>query len=352
MDYGELLENIKPEGDNEISDVLRLISPRNDAEFAQLLRKAMEVRAKNFGNRAYLYGFVYFTTYCRNSCSFCLYKHGNSNAIRYRKSPEEVVSLAMDLKDQGVDLVDLTMGEDPLYHSESGREDLVRLVRSVEMAADLPIMVSPGVLPRSTIKELATYADWIACYQETHNKTLFKGLRPRQNYDMRMKQKIWGKEAGMLSEEGVMIGIGESLEDLANSIQVMGALKMDQVRAMSYVPQPGSDLASSTADPRRMELIIIAAMRVLFPDRLIPASLDIEGLGGLRSRFAAGANVVTSIIPVSSGLAGVAQHELDIENGMRSVREVRSMLGDMGFSVAGRADYTRWLDRRKGGCAQ
>lgn len=48
-------------------------------------------------------------------------------------------------------------------------------------------------------------------------------------------------------------------------------------------------------------------MRLLFPDKLIPASLDVDGISGLELRLMAGANVVTSIIPPNEGLAGVAQ---------------------------------------------
>ena len=63
---------------------------------------------------------------------------------------------------------------------------------------------------------------------------------------------------------------------------------------------------------------MIAVMRLAMPDRLIPASLDVEGIAGLEARLEAGANVVTSIVPPQSGLAGVSQAELDIDAGLRT----------------------------------
>jgi len=91
------------------------------------------------------------------------------------------------------------------------------------------------------------------------------------------------------------------------------------------------------------ELIAISVMRLLYPDRLIPASLDVEGIAGLKTRLDAGANVITSIVPPHEDLAGVAQHELDIENGNRSVAHVMRLLDEMGKKPATNTEYENLL---------
>ena len=53
----------------------------------EVFKAARKLREKYFGNRVFLYGFLYFSTYCGNSCEFCLYRKNNSAAVRYRKSP-------------------------------------------------------------------------------------------------------------------------------------------------------------------------------------------------------------------------------------------------------------------------
>ena len=88
-------------------------------------------------------------------------------------------------------------------------------------------------------------------------------------------------------------------------------------------------------------------MRLLNQDKLIPCSLDVEGIAGLKTRINAGANVVTSIVPPSKHLAGVAQHELDIENGNRSVEHVFEMLEDMGHHHASSAEYRSFLNAHR-----
>ena len=77
---------------------------------------------------------------------------------------------------------------------------------------------------------------------------------------------------------------------------------------------------------------------------LIPASLDVEGLQGLKSRLDAGANVVTSLIPPDAGLAGVAQSEKDIGDGARTVQGIQPVLARCGLRAASPKQYAQWLD--------
>jgi methylornithine synthase len=64
-------------------------------------------------------------------------------------------------------------------------------------------------------------------------------------------------------------------------------------------------------------------------------------------RLEAGANVITSIIPPKKKLAGVSQSSLDIEQGLRSVPEVKKVLADMGLRIAGSNNYKSWMAARK-----
>jgi methylornithine synthase len=99
-------------------------------------------------------------------------------------------------------------------------------------------------------------------------------------------------------------------------------------------------------DPLR-EMLIIAVLRLAFPDRLIPASLDVDGLTGLQSRLEAGANVVTSLVPPGFGLAGVAQNSLDIADAKRTTASILPELEKLGLQSASTEDYLTWLKNRR-----
>jgi len=329
-------------------DLLFLLQLEAKEERQALFRAAREVRFKHFGNRVGLYGFVYFSTYCRNDCAFCLYRKSNVSCERYRKTTEEIVAAAVALADSGVHLIDLTLGEDPAYGAGHPTDfgPLIEIVRAVRERTCLPVMISPGVVPKDVLVELQEAgATWYACYQETHNRDLFADLRLQQSYDERWSIKVFAKAIGMLVEEGLLVGVGDQVGDAVQSLLAMQELAADQVRAMTFVPQAGTPLAAWPQVGNGYELNLIAVMRLLFPECCIPASLDVEGIQGLKDRLNAGANVVTSIIPPAAGLQGVSQSTLDIAEGFRTVAGVQPILADCGLQPATPAEYGQWLER-------
>jgi len=329
-------------------EALRLIRCRTPEDTFSLFSTASKINAFHFGNRVFLYGFLYFSTYCRRMCSFCFYRKLNTKCPRYRKNPEEVAEMAEELEKSGVHLVDLTMGEDPVIHDGKRYDLLVNLVKTVRDRVGLSIMVSPGVLPKKILKSLKEAgADWYALYQETHNRTLFSTLRLDQGFDERMKAKFEAKKEGLLIEEGMLLGVGENDTDRVNSIFAMKRLGVSQVRAMGFIPQDGSPMERRESPPIIDEMRTMAVMRLVHQDRLMPASLDIDGLKGLESRLGSGSNVVSSIIPPNSGLAGVAQAHLGIDEGLRSVDSVRPFIERLGLRVASKKSYLRWVDEEK-----
>jgi methylornithine synthase len=330
-----------------VDEIFELMSITDKDDLGDLYAAARRVRDKEFGKKIFTYGFVYFSTYCKNNCTFCYYRTSNAGIDRYRKNKEEIVQLSASLQDAGINLSDLTMGEDPLMYKD-GYRNLLDIISAVHDEVGINIMASPGALPHEMFAKVRDAgADWYACYQETYNRQLFESLRLNQSYDDRRNQKTWAMEAGLLAEDGMMIGLGETVRDRAETIAEMTSLDCGQIRAMTFVPQVGTPMQDFTPYDSTEELKAIAIMRLLNQDKLIPCSLDVEGIAGLRTRINAGANVVTSIVPPSQHLAGVAQHELDIENGNRSVEHVFEMLEDMGHHHASSAEYRSFLNAHR-----
>jgi len=242
------------------------------------------------------------------------------------------------------------MGEDPALFNSAGAgfDRLVDLAATVGQVTGLPIMVSPGVIPEDLLRRLTeSGVTWYACYQETHNRKLFHQLRPGQDYDNRLETKLNAHRHKLLIEEGLLCGVGESSRDIAQSIEAMQALDADQIRVMNFVPQPGTPMERRIPAHPQREMLISAVMRLVFPNRLIPASLDVDGIDGLKQRLDAGANVVTSIVQPGEGLAGVAQHSLDIEEGKRTHASVLKVLETCGLRTATHEEYLAWIRSRQ-----
>lgn len=355
MNFNKIMDKALHRVSLTTEEVLYLLQLTDPAQREKLFLTARILRQRYFADKVFLYGFVYFSTYCRNDCTFCYYRRSNAECVRYRKSTREIMDIACALAESGVNLIDLTMGEDPQYLSndQEGYDKLIEIVTLVKKTTNLPIMISPGVVPRKILQELKKAgANWYACYQETHNRQLYGKLRLQQSYDERWAIKVFAKTIGMLVEEGLLVGVGDRGEDAAHSLGEMKKLGAEQIRTMSFVPQKGTPLYSTISVNNRYEINLIAVMRILFPDRLIPASLDVEGVQGLKERLNAGANVVTSIIPPEAGLVGVSQSTLDIFEGYRTVKGVLPILQDCGLTPATTAEYVSWMAKKQGQAAK
>jgi methylornithine synthase len=336
-----------------VSEITYLLGLTEGNQISRVFRTAQYMKAKYFGQKVFLYGFIYFSTYCRNNCTFCASRTSNKLAQRYRKSESEIVEAASLLTESGVHLIDLTMGEDPFYlRSERGFDSLLKTIQKVKKETGIPLMISPGVVSKDVLAEFVKAGiDWYACYQETHNRQLFSFLRPEQDYDSRLSSKIIARRLGILIEEGILTGVGENSSDIAHSMEVIKSLEASQARVMSFVPQMGTPMYDRKSPSRLRELMTIAVLRLLYPDRLIPASLDVDGLDLLQERLEAGANIITSLIPPRLGLSGVSQPSLGIDEGFRSVQGVASLLDRMGIEVATNQDYFQWVCREKAALA-
>lgn len=325
-------------------EVERLLLAKTPGEIDHLFTFAREQRARCFGTQVFLYGFLYFSTYCRNSCTFCSYRKENGAMDRYRKTTVEIVEAAVAMAASGVHLIDLTMGEDPAFYAPRSEPfaDLLKAITAIKDATGLPVMVSPGAVADQQLAGLAEAgADWYACYQETHNRDHYSRLRSGQDYDYRMERKQKALALGMQVEEGILIGAGEDVADIAASLLEMQQSGARQVRAMRFVPPKG--YTGKLSSHHIQEETVIAVMRLLMPDRLIPASLDVDGLAGLEKRLDAGANVITSIIPAHCGLAGVANSSLDIEENRRSPDHVAPVVHAGGLEIATSEHYLQML---------
>jgi methylornithine synthase len=334
----------------ENEDVRFLLGLSDRKLIDRVFKAARGLRRDHFGDGIFLYGFVYFSTFCRNECTFCRYRKSNRALPRVRQSMDSILATSLRLAEEGVHLIDLTMGEDPaLFDPGSEAAGLLEeSTRAVKAATGLALMVSPGVVPVEVLDQLVQAgADWYACYQETHTPSLFAKLRPGQSFTERWQVKRSAREKGLLIEEGILSMAGETVDDIATSLTLMRVLDADQLRVMTFVPQAGTPMASVPVPETLRELLVIAMLRLSFPDRLIPASLDVEGLAGLQSRIDAGANVITSLIAPGTGLTGVASLDRDIENSQRMPSGLRPVLARCGLTPADQNSYSAWIQQRR-----
>jgi methylornithine synthase len=319
------------------NDLRTLLSLESEEELGKLYSEARKVRDHYFGNRVFLNCFIYFSTHCKNLCTFCYYNCKNK-IRRYRLTKEEIEETCRALKGAGFHMIDLTMGEDPYYYEDPNR--FVELVRTVKEELGLPIMISPGVIGNTTLlKAREKGANFFALYQETYDKELYRQLRVGQSFDQRIKARRFAKELGYCIEDGILTGVGNDIQSTIQSLRGMKSNDPDMVRVMTFLPQVGTPLSDFNDKSKLSEIKILAILRLMFPECLIPASLDLEGIDGMVPRLNAGANIVTSILPSNSLFEGVANYDRGFEERDRDIKSVIKRLKSLGMRPARQIEF-------------
>jgi methylornithine synthase len=318
-------------------DLRAFLSLESEEELKNLYCAARKVKDHYFGKRVFLNCFIYFSTYCKNECSFCYYNCKNE-INRYRLTKEEVKETCEGLKGAGFHMIDLTMGEDPYFYEEPDR--FIEFVQTVKEELGLPIMISPGVMENSTLlKARRKGANFLALYQETYDTELYRKLRVGQSFEDRINSRRFAKEHGYHIEDGILTGVGNSIESTILSLRGMKTNDPDMVRVMTFLPQAGTPLAGFKEKSTLSEMKIIAILRLMFPKCLIPASLDLEGIDGMGDRLNAGANIVTSILPPHSKLEGVANYDRTLQERDRDIKSVTRRLEILGMEPAKQVEF-------------
>jgi len=83
-------------------------------------------------------------------------------------------------------------------------------------------MASPGVVTPDVLAALRdTGAEWYACYQEIHARELYARLRAGQSFDGRAQARLDAAALGMLVEDGMLLGVGETVAERALTVAGM-----------------------------------------------------------------------------------------------------------------------------------
>jgi len=83
-------------------DILFLLGQTDSVRVERLFAAARRLRQEHFDDRVFLYGFVYFSTYCRNDCAFCQHRRSSSAGQRYRKTAADILGAYEPYRNNGM----------------------------------------------------------------------------------------------------------------------------------------------------------------------------------------------------------------------------------------------------------
>lgn len=271
---------------------LRALLECDDSEFELVCEKAVEVRARHFGDRAYIRAVIEFSNRCRCSCLYCGMRLGNQGAAGYELGADEIVGTAETAFENGIRTFFLQAAESETY--ESGwLTDVIRRISAMGME----VILCVGFHSTQDLDDWhAAGAGKFILKHETSDAGLFSAMKPGFLLGDRIEMLRTLKRHGYSVGSGTLLGLpGQSIDSLVGDLLLMRELGVQMSSVSVFMPASGTPLAGHPSGDPELGLRFVAAMRLFLKDTLIPATSTFQKLlpDGQYRCFRAGANVIT-----------------------------------------------------------
>jgi 7,8-didemethyl-8-hydroxy-5-deazariboflavin synthase CofG subunit len=290
---------------------------------AELLAAASELRAQSKGMTITFSKkvFIPLTTLCRDYCSYCTFRKDPGQPGAHFMTPEEVLALAERGRRAGCKEALFSLGDQPERIFPEAREFLRKqgYARTLDYLAAMCEMVlekagllphaNPGVMDRAALEQLKTSNASVGLMLENVSPRMMRDGLPHANAPdkvpaMRLRTI---EEAGKLSmafTTGILIGIGETMEERIDSLFAIRALHakyghIQEVIIQNFRAKPEIPMAAHPEPPLDDFLRTIALARIILGSEMnvqAPPNLSYEDFPRL---LEAGINDWGGISPVT-----------------------------------------------------
>ncbi len=259
-----------------------------------LQKRAQQTARDIYGNKIYIRGLIEFTNYCRNNCYYCGIRCANTQAQRYRLTPEQILSCCETGWDLGFRTFVLQGGEDPYY-----TDDKVCQIVS-EIKAKYPECAVTLSIGEKSEESYRAYfdagADRYLLRHETASEEHYRKLHPGQMSLTHRKNCLRIlKKTGYQTGCGFMVGSpGQTVDALYEDLMFIRELEPEMVGIGPFIPHKDTPFAKEPAGTLDMTLRLLSIIRLLHPHVLLPATTALGTIDprGREKGILAGANVV------------------------------------------------------------
>lgn len=325
------------------ADGYRTIISSCDDEILDRLRKdAVRLSTKVFGHGIFVRGLIEISSYCRNDCLYCGLRCSNKDAVRYRLLDDEILDCCAAGYRMGLRTFVLQGGEDSAFADSR----LVPLISEIHARwKDVAVTLSLG--ERSKDSYLALYNAGVSRYllrHEAADNVLYSRLHPSQMSQEKRINCIQNlMDIGYQTGMGMMIGVpGQTVESIVEDLLFMERLRPQMIGIGPFIPHCQTPLGDNPPGNMRQVLLVLAIVRIMFPDALIPATTALSTLSpdGRKSGILSGANVVMPNLSPATVREKYAIYDNKLSSGKEAVEglvDLENELNSIGYHV----DYSR-----------
>lgn len=220
--------------------------------------------------------FVPVTNICRNNCGYCTFKRSPDHQEARLMTIEEIVPILEEGAKAGCTEVLFTFGEYaeevPEYKewlNEAGYESTVDYVKVLcEKAIEIGILphTNAGVLNYIELEALKPLNASMGLMLETTADIAAHTDCPGKVVENRLKTIRYAGQLEIPFTTGILVGIGETLDDRINSLQLIDELHQEyghiqEVIIQNFKPKPGTLMEDwpAPSDEEMMQTVLIAS---------------------------------------------------------------------------------------------
>ncbi len=256
--------------------------------------RAFAAAREQFGNEVFVRAVVEVSNFCRQNCIYCGMRRDNRSLQRFRADADRLAELIIEHRPASATDLNIQTGEDPV----AVRDVVLPLIRTLRRETNLGISVCLGSLKRDLYDELkAAGASIYILKFELADPLLYERLQSPGTLSERVRNIRYLNATGWNVSSGFIAGLpGQGFEHLQRNLRFATELPLDGCSVSPFIPGDETPLSDEHSASIDVTLNLMAALRLLKPDWVIPAvsALNLAAPGsGYRRGLRTGANLVT-----------------------------------------------------------
>lgn len=293
----EILKKAKQGKELDDEEFLKLLKIDNDEDLEKLFNVACQIR-DNQSKIIKLTSTVHITNKCQIQprCEYCGFAEETSSKGYFNafyKSDDEILTAVESIQEAHIPRVSCSGG-----YGYKGKQ-AVNACRIVKENSNLEVLVNVGGdLTEKSIDKLAELgADTVCCNLETINEDVFYQRKPGDSLDQRKLTCKRVSDAGIGLSSGLLLGLGESVEDRLKHLRYLGNFKtLEEIPIMGFNPYDDTPMANEKPFPLKEQLKIVAVTRIMYPEIRITMPTPTVGPENVEFSLKAGANNLATVI--------------------------------------------------------
>ncbi len=327
-------------------DIDYLLTTSDPVAVDNLYEQAAALRDSVYGHNIFLRGLIEISNHCRNNCLYCGIRR-ELKTQRYRLTKEQILDCCHTGHELGFRTFVLQGGEDAWFTDEVLCDWVAEIKRRFP---DCAVTLSLGERSRESFRRLREAgADRYLLRHETADATHYARLHPSEmSFEHRMQCLRDLRDLGYQVGTGFMVGSPyQTLETLKKDLAFIADFRPEMVGIGPFIPATGTPFEQHSAGSIELTLRLIAILRLLLPNALLPATTALGTLHptGRERAIAAGANVIMPNLSPQDTRALYSIYNNKLSTGSEAaetVADIRARLKAIGFETpVDRGDFKR-----------